>query len=61
LSRGSGNLGTAARNGENNLAVALDYVEDREWNDPDYLDSMRRRSQKLTLAAAASEQVAAER
>jgi len=31
------------------LAVALNYVEDGIWNDPEYLDSIRRYAQKLTL------------
>jgi protocatechuate 3,4-dioxygenase beta subunit len=40
------------------LAVAVDYIEDGEWNDPEYLDSLRRSGRKLTLGDAASEQVA---
>jgi protocatechuate 3,4-dioxygenase beta subunit len=40
------------------LTVAVDYIEDGEWNDPEYLDSVRRFGRKLTLADAASEQVA---
>ena len=39
------------------LAVAVDFVEDGQWNDPEYLDSIRRYGQKLTLAAAASETI----
>lgn len=31
------------------LAIALDYVEDGMWNDPEYLESIRRDAQKLTL------------
>ncbi len=31
------------------LAVAIDYVQDGMWNDPDYLESVRRYGQKLTL------------
>ena len=31
------------------LAVALSYVEDGMWNDPEYLESIRRYAQKLTL------------
>lgn len=31
------------------LAVALDYVEDGLWNDPEYLASLRPRAEKLTL------------
>jgi hypothetical protein len=36
------------------LAVAVDYVEDGLWNDPDYLDSIRRHAQRMTLADAES-------
>jgi hypothetical protein len=36
------------------LAVALDYVEDGIWNDPDYLESLRRHAQKVALASAAA-------
>jgi carboxypeptidase family protein len=36
------------------LAVALNYVEDGMWNDPEYLDSIRRSAQRLTLAEAAT-------
>jgi hypothetical protein len=35
------------------LAVAIDYVPDRIWNDPDYLDSIRRYGQKVTLTDGA--------
>ena len=31
------------------LAVALEYVEEGMWNDPEYLDSIRRYGQKLAL------------
>ena len=31
------------------LAIALEYVEDGLWNDPDFLDSLRRDAQKLAL------------
>src|SRR5204862_6659779 len=34
------------------LAVAVDYLEDGQWNDPEYLESVRRYGQKLTLADA---------
>jgi hypothetical protein len=40
------------------LAIALDYVEDGAWNDPDYLESLRRDAKKVTLADGASETVA---
>jgi carboxypeptidase family protein len=39
------------------LAVAVDYVEDGQWNDPEYLESLRRYGQKLTLADAAAETI----
>jgi protocatechuate 3,4-dioxygenase beta subunit len=32
------------------LAVALDYVEDGIWNDPEFLESLRRYGTKVTLA-----------
>jgi hypothetical protein len=31
------------------LAVGVDYVEDGLWYDPEYLDSLRRNTQQLTL------------
>jgi endonuclease V-like protein UPF0215 family len=31
------------------LAVALNYVEDGTWNDPEYLESIRRYAQRITL------------
>jgi len=34
------------------LAVAVDYVEDGSWNDPEYLESIRRHGQHLTLREA---------
>jgi protocatechuate 3,4-dioxygenase beta subunit len=37
------------------LAVALNYVEDGMWNDPEYLDSIRRYAQRLTLGDAAAQ------
>jgi len=33
------------------LAVALDYVEQGIWNDPDYLESIRRFGRTVTLSA----------
>ena len=36
------------------LAVAVDYVEDGAWNEPEYLDSIRRHGQRLTLSEAES-------
>ena len=37
------------------LAVALNYVEDGIWNDPEYLESLRRYAQRLTLAEGQSQ------
>jgi protocatechuate 3,4-dioxygenase beta subunit len=34
------------------LAVAVDYVEEGSWNDPEYLESIRRHGQRLTLREA---------
>ena len=39
------------------LAVALDYVEDGAWNEAEYLDSIRRLGQRLTLSEAESRSV----
>jgi hypothetical protein len=36
------------------LAVALDYVEDGAWIEAEYLDSIRRLGQRLTLSDAES-------
>ena len=36
------------------LAVAVDYVEEGSWNDPEYLESIRRHGQRLTLREAES-------
>lgn len=36
------------------LAVAIDYVQDGLWNDPEYLESIRRNGQKLTLGEGES-------
>jgi protocatechuate 3,4-dioxygenase beta subunit len=40
------------------LAVAVDYVQEGMWNDPDYLESLRRYSQKFTLLDGTSQAVA---
>jgi hypothetical protein len=40
------------------LAVAVDYVEDAMWNDPEYLDSVRRHGRKLTLTEGATQTLA---
>jgi hypothetical protein len=34
----------------NYLIIALDYVEDGQWQDPDFLDSLRKRAERLSLA-----------
>ena len=34
------------------FAVALDYVEDGAWDDPEFLDSLRESAQRFTLAEA---------
>jgi hypothetical protein len=36
------------------LAVAVDFVEDGQWNDPEFLESIRRYSVKVALVEAAS-------
>ena len=42
------------------LAVALDYVQDRMWNDPEYLESLRRSAEKVTLGDGESQTLALE-
>ena len=37
------------------LAVAVDYVPDGLWNDPEYLESLRRYAQTLTIAEGSSQ------
>jgi hypothetical protein len=37
------------------VAVAVSYVEDGMWNDPEYLESIRRYGQKLTLGEGESQ------
>ena len=39
------------------LAVAFDYVEDGSWNDPEYLESIRRYGQRIRLTDATSQTV----
>jgi hypothetical protein len=39
------------------VAVAVDYVEDGEWNDPDYLESIRRLGAKVALDEGASQEI----
>ena len=40
------------------LAAAMDYVQEGMWNDPEYLDSIRRYAQKFTLIDGGSQAVA---
>ncbi len=40
------------------LAVAIDYVEDGMWNDPEYLESIRRYGEKVRLGESGSQTVA---
>jgi hypothetical protein len=40
------------------LAIALEYIEDGAWNDPEYLESLRRLAQKVTLPEGGTPQVA---
>ena len=40
------------------LAVALDYVADGSWNDPEYLDSIRRYGQRIKLADSGTQTLA---
>ena len=39
------------------LAVAVDYVEDGQWNDPEYLESIRRYAQKLALGEGGAQAI----
>jgi len=36
------------------LALAVDYIQDRSWNDPEYLESLRRDAQPFTLGEGAT-------
>ena len=40
------------------LAVAMEYVQEGLWNDPEFLESVRRYGQRITLAEGASQTVA---
>jgi len=42
------------------LAVALEYVEDGAWNDPEYLDSIRPYGQRVKLLDSGSRAIALE-
>jgi hypothetical protein len=39
------------------LAIALEYIEDGAWHDPEYLESLRRDAKAVTLAEGGSETV----
>ena len=39
------------------LVVALDYVQDGQWNDPEFLDGLKERAERVALADAESKQV----
>jgi hypothetical protein len=39
------------------LAVALDYVEDRAWDDPEFLDGLQRYGRKLSITEGTSQSV----
>jgi hypothetical protein len=43
------------------LAVAVDYVPEGQWNDPEYLESLRRDAQKLTLDDGGTQAVSLKR
>jgi hypothetical protein len=40
------------------LGVALEYIEDGSWNDPEYLESLRGAAMKFTVAEGQSQSVA---
>jgi hypothetical protein len=39
------------------LAVALDYVEERAWDDPDFLEWLRRYTIEITVTEGQSQSV----
>jgi len=39
------------------LAIAMDYIEDGAWNDPEYLENLRSAAQKVTIADGGSQTV----
>ena len=39
------------------LIAALDYVQDGQWNDPEFLEGLRRRAERITLTEAESKRV----
>jgi hypothetical protein len=40
------------------LAVAIDYVEEGMWNDPEYLESIRRYGQKVNVTDSGTHAIA---
>ena len=40
------------------LAIALDYVEDGAWNDPEYLEALKRDAVRVTIGDGSSQTVA---
>lgn len=42
----------------NYLAIALEYVENGVWNDPEFLESLRRDAQRFTLTDASEQTLA---
>jgi protocatechuate 3,4-dioxygenase beta subunit len=39
------------------LVTAVDYVQDGQWNDPEYLEALRRDSQRLTLGEGVTQSI----
>ena len=39
------------------LVAALDYVQDGMWNDPEYLESIRRYAERMTLKEGESRSI----
>jgi hypothetical protein len=40
------------------LGVALEYIEDGSWNDPEYLESLRAAAMKFTVGEGESQSLA---
>jgi hypothetical protein len=39
------------------LAVALDYIQDGHWNDPEFLSELRTRAERFTIADGEARQM----
>ena len=39
------------------LIIAVDYVQDGMWNDPEYLESIRRHAERMTLKEGESRSI----